>query len=303
MANTLKKGFTLLELLVVIGIIAVLGGVLISGMFGATESANATKCLVNMRSLWTAVDSVASANGYYPPASSYESVNITENGTAYGEVKGWIGWLSGDAYKDSPTATKAQRGWYVSLSSDDDDTYVAVTNGAIWKASNGNISSYVCPTHVKECKEKGFNPGWSYVMSSYFTYDPDRGGGNSYMTADDRVRYGSIKDPRRVLMFAEVPFIDEPGCGQKAKLKGANGDAAYDCTLEYDDGIWGGAKEAIGFNHKVDERTVTGHVIFADGHTEQLVAPNGSTDLEKFTKWLCEGTQYSFKNGEYRENE
>ena len=303
MAKNAKKGFTLLELLVVIGIIAVLGAVIVTGMFGASESANATKCQVNMRSLFTAVDTYARANSYYPPAASFECVDIDESGAHYSQCQGWIGWLSSNSYDDKPTSPKAQRSWYASFAADEADTYIAITNGAVWKASNGNMSAYTCPTHVKECKQRGVNPGWSFAMSSYFAYDPDRGGGNSMMTPDDRIRYGSVSDPKRVLMFAEIPAIDDTRCGQKAKYKGSNGDSDCDSTLQYDDGLWSGTAEAIGFNHKVNERTLVGHAVFADGHCDQIVAPNGGTDLKKFTKWLCTGTQYAYKNGEYKENE
>ena len=46
-----KKGFTLLELLIVIGIIAVLGGVMLAQFSGSTDSALAATCMNNMRTL------------------------------------------------------------------------------------------------------------------------------------------------------------------------------------------------------------------------------------------------------------
>ena len=50
-----RKAFTLVELLIVVGIIGILGGVMLATFSGSTESAMATKCLNNMRSLCNAV--------------------------------------------------------------------------------------------------------------------------------------------------------------------------------------------------------------------------------------------------------
>ena len=67
-----KKGFSLVELLIVIGIIAVLGGVMLTQFSGSTESALATNCLNNMRSLCNAVLAEASQENFYPAAGPYQ---------------------------------------------------------------------------------------------------------------------------------------------------------------------------------------------------------------------------------------
>ena len=158
----MKKGFTLIELIVVIGIIMVLAASLLVVSGGITESARASKCQANMRSLSQACYSIALADKYkrYPHAGSTEYITMEEVNHRYekfyGENKGWISWLSnttqdGDSYyRNKPTSHRSNQ--YAGCFADNNDVNYALTNGAVWRAVGGNTSCYKCPTMIRKCK-------------------------------------------------------------------------------------------------------------------------------------------------------
>ena len=287
--RSLIPGFTLIEMLIVIGIIAILAAVLLSSFGGAQESAKLAKCQSNLRNLGMAVSAYVMENdGNYPAAGANQSYSL-ETTTA------WISWgeNSGDT---------------VSYLANDKAVTYALTNGVMWKAVGGSADVYRCPVHVKTCQEKVHrNPGWSYAMNGWFVsanmLDPE------------------LRSDRR-LLFAEIPGVDTETLPKKynvsamPKLDLSDGSPTTDAILQYKSELTGkmvgdkggnggsrGAKaESIGFNH-MRGKDMVAPVVFADGHTETLVLPKTKANAESLTAWLCDGYDISFRNGLYSYDE
>ena len=307
-----KRGFTLVELLVVIGIIGVLVGIMMASFGGATESARAANCLANMKQLAQAANSSAMETGYYPLAGSLEAIDIDESSggkTYYKPYHGWISWLDNkgqyeDSYGNERSSShqKIEICPFYGTGTQENDLY-AVTNGTIWISGGRNARLYVCPEHKRQRVERGLKaPLWSYVMSAYFKYDHSDGSRAVAANYHPGRHYGELPRADRTLMFAELPTIDP---STRQMLDDPSG-AEADCTLQYKgsyngkqyNASWKGTPETIGFVHKSGKRNYNAHIVFADCHTEKLLYSDAGLSLKDLTAYLCEGLDVSFgKNG------
>ena len=298
----MKKGFTLVELLVVIGILGILAAVLVGAFSGGADSARAIKCMSNMKSLASACQTYGMARGHYPLAGSVEKVELDESHgyqnvkMKYYELAGWLSWDSRGAYRGSVNSHIASVGWYTSTySADMAEREFAYTNGVLWRYLSGNRNVYLCPDHVRKYKDST-PPAWSYFMNSYFGWDSSRGTAAKSETFFG-IYYDSLKRADRRLLFAEMPFMDR---GVTVDPDGSAG-TEFDCVLQYADDS---EAETIGFNHSSSKRSHFAHVVFADGHAEKLTWPKEGLEPSKIkdlTKWLCQGKDVSFDGKVYRE--
>ena len=315
-----RGGFTLVELIVVIGIIGVLAGVLLTSFSGGTESARAAKCLANMRNLAQGAIGHAAANDHFPYAGSHASIGADNNGTIYHERIGWISWLSkNDEYntrrRSGGSAKSFQKLSNISACCEnDEDAAFAITNGTLWKFVGQNHETYVCPVHASRAsKLHDVKARFSYAMSAYFGYDWTQG---SKAATSDGAGWITMNAGRldRRLLFAELPFaIPNANDGKNevpddVAYSTANDTYLADCTLQYKASVngksynsdWGGSAEAIAFNHKSGKRYCA-HVAFADGHIEKLLLPKGSGGLDsvQLTALLAGGVDVSFDGSVY----
>jgi len=94
MKRRVSKGFTLVELLVVIGIIALLISILLPSLNRARETANRVKCASNLRQIGQAMLLYANENRQQWPRT-------VVRGTNDGEVNQFSGATSDDPFKDA----------------------------------------------------------------------------------------------------------------------------------------------------------------------------------------------------------
>ena len=302
--SSLHKGFTLIELLIVIGIIAILAGTLLGNYSNITNRVRAAKCQTNLRNLAQAVGSYAVC-GRYPFAGTAQYIKTT-GGTDNGgvEIREFKGWVSADTRGvrfpiagNSPSSLTP-----ISYANGDYDTInYAITNGAIWEAVGMNKDSYLCPVHVDACRREGVRqPGWSYQMNAYFGYDS-----GELLTPYSYIETASLSRADRILLFAEIPALSSTSKDVKRahvqlpepNLTGGNGDEKMCGCLRYKS-LSGGGQGVIGFNH-ARGKDIVGHVAFADGHVEALVAPK-SGNFDDLTDWLCQGLDIIIQNKNYQ---
>ena len=74
-----KRPFTLIEILITIGIILILTGLLVGGVKMATAKASQAKTNAAMETLADALEQYRSLHGFYPPCTSTEDVKIVEH--------------------------------------------------------------------------------------------------------------------------------------------------------------------------------------------------------------------------------
>jgi prepilin-type N-terminal cleavage/methylation domain-containing protein/prepilin-type processing-associated H-X9-DG protein len=292
MKTHLKNGFTLVELLVVIGIIGMLSAALIAYVPGAVETGRAVKCKANLKNLSQAFSSftinhTGNTDGAdCPTAGSFEwkSVDLYNKTIWYHSSAAWVSWTPGGQWpypsrdvsmRDSMTASTF---YEKNRAESNSKAFYSITNGVLWSYLGKDAAVYICDTHKKVVERQlGGRVFRSYVMNRYFGYD-DQNNPSTYRRWVYMDTVGQSGTAAIRLLFTELPGQ----LGKSVSVATDNGDSVLDPN----------DTEYLGFNHRIGKKWVA-HVVFADGHVDGLVEPRGAntTDLKDLTTQLCNGSE------------
>jgi prepilin-type N-terminal cleavage/methylation domain-containing protein/prepilin-type processing-associated H-X9-DG protein len=288
-----RFAFTLVELLVVIGIISVLIGILLPTLNRAREAARQSKCLNNMRQITTATVMFAQENGGWMPGRAGDGVcpfnpqggnRSPYGGTADPQSPGdWIAWQR----KIDPVTGQASTG------ADQNITYSAL---ARYMSAKQRIHTtpeeanriattleevFICPSDnrfSRPADDPAKTYRYSYSMNDLFTCDkgsPPKIQASIGAPPDTPVnaRFGfqfngkisSIRSPsERVLLVCEDEQTIDDGVFKPVAANWANG--VVNAVAARHEAKYKKAKSAT-FDPKKNENA-RGNVGFCDGHGE-----------------------------------
>ncbi len=282
-----------MELLVVIGIIAVLIGILLPTLAAAREQAKIAQCSSNQRQLATALVMYSTDNkGWLPGSDTYGPLAAGfSDPTKY--TGAYIGWVDGGP-GGAQVVTVASPG--MAVGDQIGNTELAITNGSLYKYIK-NIALYRCPGEIFDKRRR------SYSMNSYFRpQDNSWPMVNSYMV----LKIAQIKRSAECIAFTEEPdprydwnvngFYADPYAEPTAYPDGSGASMQY----HWEDvvGSWhrGGACFSFADGHAEYWRWKSKGTVDYDRNaianhwpTWQYIQPNGSdtSDLDRVKRGIA----------------
>ena len=200
-----RRGFTLLELLVVIGIIGILAMLLLPAVQAVRESARRTSCTNNLRQVAMAVQAHESSLGYFPPSFK----TPTEADWDGGDLDGWsthvmlLPFLEQRIIQDR-----------INLNATFDENFAPIVNvtEGLKPISAVRIPVFLCPSELRdEVRVENGSPrhyplNYAVNLGEWLVIDPSTGdGGSGAFYPDSRLQTKHFGDGlSNTLMLAEV---------------------------------------------------------------------------------------------------
>ena len=192
--NSVRKAFTLVELLVVIGIIAVLISILLPALSRARAAAQSVTCLAQLRSYGAYVQMYVNENRNWLPcgfallcSSSYDTYKDPVSGATVSSGN-FDGWMRTIGHKSEGSTAK---------------TEMAISQSPLLKCPAAIAAQELTTTNANYTKTYAFNRGlwWSYGQS-ILGKDPSQWG---------LTRVNQFKSPSESLLMADAAVINQFG--------------------------------------------------------------------------------------------
>lgn len=276
-----SRGFTLVELLVVIGIIAVLISVLLPVLGRVREQGNQVKCMSNLRQLGMAMVQYATDNkGYFPAAARGVPRPFEPAGGGKSYAHDWVYWQQPNLPGQSPAL------FWPTTNTTRDLKDQSPERGAIAKYLGKSFSTqlFICPSDQRE--PTNINSVWyrySYCMNGFLSSTFDQFDSQSYNYFGRLAKLSSIRYASNVVMLLEESesSINDGDCTiVRLEPAGANtwgiypgGSARSDWLAIRHDKKRRNPENVVapGLDKpNIPNSAARGNVAFADGHVEYV---------------------------------
>jgi prepilin-type N-terminal cleavage/methylation domain-containing protein/prepilin-type processing-associated H-X9-DG protein len=244
-----RGGFTLVEILIVIGIIAVLAGLLLTVRSRASDQARAAQCMNNLRQIGLALTMYAQSNDQAFPWGAQAEPPVTDD-----RRQDWINWRAGE-----------------------DQLPTKVNNSAIATHTkvkgNALVQMMRCPADSMDThrpRGSSFPYLFSYAMNYALTSDVGK-----LVNGNATPRVTAINRPaEKILVVEQSELMINDGMWRGGEYAGGNRGGAWDVGNEFLSIRHDRRKEEFadtgtfdGFLEFADKR---GNVLFVDGHCEYV---------------------------------
>jgi prepilin-type N-terminal cleavage/methylation domain-containing protein len=177
-----KRGFTLVELLVVVGVIAILLAMLLPALQKARSSAIQVQCMSQQRQMMTGFFMYANANSNYLPPAMFQNKDDFLSGTLY-----WVAWWN-----------RYQLGQYMGIKTRGKDYPPSTYNEGYVSRVDPGAALIFCPEYYREKLTQGspINSDLGYGVNVYSVWP--------YSAKIMGYKLNTLRNPSNVIVMADV---------------------------------------------------------------------------------------------------
>jgi len=198
-----RRGFTLVELLVVVAVIGILMAILMPAIGRVQERGREMRCSSNLRQLHTAAMSYMNAHGNFPQGTDR---SVYARGVAPGQggsaTNGWVASI-----RNGERNAAGHAWWYERNAASTRDGTRSVRQGNLFRyvGDEGDESVYVCPTMARLARRT--------LAGERRTVTRSYGMNSNIIRGDDYVPKAlhEIEGPSRTMLFADQGFTSMAG--------------------------------------------------------------------------------------------